>query len=173
MIGLLGVIGFALINADSLPAWIVAMAPIPPLPFVAAGALATHIAQIRGITIDTYETEIRTLSRELDHDSDFLAPYGHTILNRRVWQGYYARVAASLLFLTCFPIYLAVLIEAYRESHEKVPALARASLIGCSFVTAVSIVLFVVALFPRREFERGLAQLRALEQDAVDQDAGR
>ena len=47
-LGLLSLMGFALINADSLPAWLLALVPLAPLPFIAFGALYAHLAQVRG-----------------------------------------------------------------------------------------------------------------------------
>ena len=91
------------------------MIPLAPIPFIAFGALVSHVAQIRGHVIDAYETEIRTLIREYDGDGDSLSPYGHTILNRRVWQSYYARVVIGVNILVLGPIYIAILIEAYQN----------------------------------------------------------
>jgi hypothetical protein len=161
-IGLFTVIGFALTHASSLPAWAIALTPLPPIPFIAFGALVAHIAQIRGRIIDEYESEIRALTRELDDDDAALAPYGHTLLDSRVWQSYYSRVVVGVSFVTLFPLYVAVLVQAYRESYREEFALALTSLAGCSIVTAILIALFVIALNPRREFERGLAQLRGV-----------
>jgi uncharacterized membrane protein len=60
-IAILTLIGFALINEKTIPGWLIALAPLLPIPFAAYAALVTHVAQIRGRVINRYERDIRAL----------------------------------------------------------------------------------------------------------------
>jgi hypothetical protein len=56
---LLSLLGFALINHSKIPPWIVALAPLLPLPFIAIGALHAMTATVRGNVLDLTERELR------------------------------------------------------------------------------------------------------------------
>jgi hypothetical protein len=59
-LGLMSVLGFLIVHG-SLPAWIIAVAPLPPIPFMAYVAPYTMIDVLRGSLIDAYEGELRQL----------------------------------------------------------------------------------------------------------------
>src|SRR4051794_21273578 len=61
-VGLMSLIGFALINAkdDNLPGWVIALSPLAPLPFIAFGAIHSYAATMRGTLIALHEKELRT-----------------------------------------------------------------------------------------------------------------
>lgn len=159
-IGLMTLIGFALVYREDIPSWLIAVAPVAPIPFVAFGALIAHIAQIRGRVIDRYETEIRTLTRAADPGSG-LAPYGHTVLDRVVWEAPFSRIVMAVSFVSYFFGYVAVVVQCFRYSRNEEFLLALATLIFASVVMLVLIGLFVVALFPYRALRRGLALVAA------------
>jgi hypothetical protein len=158
-VGLLSLIGFALLHAksDALPAWAIALAPLVPLPFVAYGALLTHLSNVRGQVIDLYEHRIRGLVG--GNRGEYVpAPFGHTILNS-IWQGTYARTVIAVAFASFFSIYVAVLIESFRYARKTAFDMALASLVGCSAGMMLLIVLFAVALFPQKVINRTMTNL--------------
>lgn len=158
-IGLITLIGFALINHKTVPGWLIALAPLLPLPFAAFGALVTHVAQIRGRVIDAYESEIRVILNAIDRPAT-LIPYGHTVLNRAVWASAYARVVLSFAFLIFFGGYAVVTWQCFRYARETDSALAVVSLTASALATCVVIGLFGLALFPDYWLGKALAGLR-------------
>jgi hypothetical protein len=162
-IGLITLIGFALVNSSSVPGWMIALAPILPMPFIAFGALLTQVAQIRGRVIDDYEREIRMLVREADQENKTLVPYGHTVLDRRVWDAPYARIVMLVSFATFLGGYIAVIIECFRYSKRTEFTLALTGLFSSTVGTSILIGLFFASLFPRRWLRKGLADLQAEE----------
>jgi hypothetical protein len=133
-VGLMSLVAFALVHAGDgeLPAWLIALLPIPPLPFMAFGALHAHISQVRGVVINLYESELRRLVP----NRDVPAPFGHSIA-MRVWVGLFGRVAIGIAGVSYLTMYIAVLVESYRHSHEQDPVLAACSLFTCSLFTVI------------------------------------
>jgi ABC-type Na+ efflux pump permease subunit len=157
-IGLVTIIGFALVNHTSIPSWLIALAPLLPLPFVAFGALLANVAQLRGRVIDNYEREIRHLLRNHDHP-DNLVPYGHTLLDERIWKAPIAQTVLAISFLAYFGGYIAVLIECFRYSEVQEHTLALVGLVATSSATVILLGLFAISLRPEALLRRGLGDL--------------
>jgi hypothetical protein len=164
-IGLVTIIGFALVNHDSIPSWLIALAPLLPVPFVAFGALLANVAQLRGRVIDNYEREIRHLLRNHDHPEN-LVPYGHTLLDERIWRAPIAQIVLMISFLAYFGGYIAVLIECFRYSKAQENTLALVGLISASLATAILLGLFGASLKPEAQLRRGLRDLANDEHDS-------
>jgi hypothetical protein len=157
-VSLISLIGFALINHASVPAWLLALAPLAPIPFIAFGALLAHIGQIRGRVIDGYERELRAIANRLDGGRSRI-PYGHSILDRVVWDAWYSRLVILISFLAFFGLYIAVLIECFRYAKGTEFGLAVTGLACSSIATLALIGLYVAALFPYYWLRRGLRGL--------------
>jgi hypothetical protein len=162
-IGLITLIGFALVNRESVPGWLIALAPTLPIPFIAFGALLTQVAQIRGRLIDEYEREIRVIVRAADDSDDNLIPYGHTVLDRLVWDAPYSRIIMGVSFLTFLGGYVAVITECFRYSRGTDFGLALTGLVSSTAATALLIGLFGATLFPHHWLRKGLAELARVE----------
>lgn len=155
-LGLLSLIGFALVNADSLPAWLLALVPLPPLPFMAYGALYAHLAQVRGALIDRYERELRN---NFDVTAGGLrVPSGHQVLGR-IWTTTFGRLVVAISALSLFAVYVAVLVVSFRDARKAEPALAYFGLVFASCATGLIIALYIVALWPERALRRHAADL--------------
>jgi hypothetical protein len=159
ILGFLTIIGFGLTHASSVPAWAIAVIPVPTIPFIAFGTIIAHAAQVRGWVIDDYERRLRALTRS-ETDYEIAAPYGHSLLNHVVWQNWFAKWAIALAFLGLFPLYIGVLVVSYQDSHRQQPVVALISLVGCSIALAILLTLFLIALGPERTWRRGVADLR-------------
>lgn len=151
IIGLLSLIGFALINAVSLPKWLIALVPLAPLPFAAYAALYTHLAQVRGLMLDHYECELRRHSGVIV--AGLRVPFGHRVLGR-IWVSAYARVVIAISALALGAMYVAIVVVAFRDARYDEPYLAYFGVVFASIATVVIVALFVIALRPEREFRR-------------------
>lgn len=169
ILGFLTIIGFALTHASSIPAWAIAVVPVPTIPFIAFGTIVAYAAQVRGTVIDDYERRLRKLTFETSTEK-IAPPYGHTLLNRVLWQHWFGKTAIGLAFFALLPIYLGVLVVSYRDAHSGAPVIALASLIGCSVALAVLIVLFVIALFPGNARAKGVTEIASVDRRASTTD---
>jgi hypothetical protein len=161
-IALLTLIGFALINEERVPGWLIALAPLLPIPFAAYAALVTHIAQIRGRIINRYERDIRALlnSRGGRHS---LVPYGHTVLDTAVWEATYSKIVIGLAFIVFFGGYGAVTAACFWYAHDTHFGLAILGLVSSIVAAAVVIILFAVAIWPEPWIRRALDDIRSGE----------
>lgn len=162
MIGLISLIGVALINHEVVPSWLIALAPIAPIPFIAFGALIANVARIRGHLIDRYESEIRALTGASDGGKT-LIPYGHTQLARVVWDAPFGRVVMGVSFVSLLTGYVAVIVACFHYAKVEHFALALGALIFVSITTSALIGLFVIALDPERAIGRGLKSIMATQ----------
>jgi hypothetical protein len=156
-LGLASLIGFVLLNDSSLPGWVVALSPLPPIPFIAFGALYAHLAQVRGALIDRYEVELRRRFPGLEADR-LPVPSGHSILGH-IWVTAFGRTVVFLSAIVFLALYIGVIIESFRVAHNTEPTLALCSLAASIVATAITVLLFIVALFPMRVVDRELARL--------------
>ncbi len=153
-IGLLTIMGFALVaaNRHQVPAWLVALIPLPPLPFMAFGALQSMLARVRGKVIESYESAL-IAAHGAPMAENVPVPSGLLML-REVWLGWFGRVVIGVSWLALLSMYVAALVESFRYSIDKAPVLAIASLAGCSTGALVIMCLYVAALWPERLMNR-------------------
>jgi hypothetical protein len=159
-IGLISLIGFALINVDDedLPGWMFLLVPFLPLPFAGLAALYVHLAQVRGAILDLYEGELRRRFPELSAGV-LRVPSGHTVLGR-LWVGAYGRAVLALVAAPLIAMYFAVIVESYRIAHRTEPTWANIVL-GIGVIAGLVLAhLLLIAQDPRKVVAREAARLR-------------
>src|SRR5207249_1484213 len=121
-VGLLSLIGSALIvasRAEDFPGWLLALLPFVPFPFIAYGAMYTHVLTVRGYLIDQYERELQT--------SDIRAgtapvPGTHLLLGR-IWKGTRGNIAMGVTLVALLVMYLAILVGSFRYAWRTNPVI--------------------------------------------------
>ena len=88
-------------------------------------------------------------------------PYGHTVLDKRVWEARFARTLLLISFLAFFGGYVAVMIECFRYSKGTEYTLALTGLVSSAVGTVILIAMYTVALFPYRWLDQALDEIRA------------
>jgi uncharacterized membrane protein (DUF485 family) len=147
-IALMSLIGFVMVNSESLPGWLVALAPLPPVPLIAFAALYGYLAQIRGRLIDRYESELRRRFPDLKA-CEVPVPSGHSILGR-VWVTRFGRTVIALSAIVLLGLYVGVIVQSFRTAYETEPAFSIVVLVAAIISTGVVVTLFALALFPER-----------------------
>jgi hypothetical protein len=147
-VGLLTLIGFILIHhkSGSVPGWAIALAPLLPFPFLAYGAMLAHLSNARGQIIDIYEKRIQERLGGVS-EGHVPAPFGHTLISQ-AWKtllGGVVVIGSSVVFIG---LYVAVLIESFRDARNSEYDLALMVLVACSLAVCAVIVLTVLALQP-------------------------
>lgn len=156
-LGLLSLMGFALVNAESIPKWLVALVPIAPLPFIAFGAMYAHLATVRGLLLDGYERALRGSSAVIA--GGLVVPSGHHILGR-VWNGLYSRIVIGTSTAALGSLYVAAIVVAFNDSRHDQPAIAWFGLTFSVACVVVLCVIYVLALWPERTLRRYSVDLR-------------
>ena len=159
-LGLLSLMGFALINAASIPKWLIALVPVTPLPFIAFGAMYAQLATVRGLLIDGYERTLRAASTVVA--GGLSIPSGHQVLGR-VWNGLYSRVVIGISSIALGSLYVAAIVVSFRDARAEEPVLAWFGLVFSSVCTLVLCSIYALALWPERTLRKYSADLRSVE----------
>jgi hypothetical protein len=160
-IALMSLIGFVMVNSASLPGWLVALAPLPPVPLIAFAALHGHLAQIRGQLIDRYESEIRRRLPGLNAH-DLPVPAGHSILGR-LWVTLFGQTVIALSAVFLLALYVGVIVQSFRMAYQTEPTLSVLVLAMTITATGIVVTLFALSLFPERPIRREIARIRDQE----------
>jgi len=152
-VGLLSLIGSALIFAsrtEDFPGWLLALLPFVPFPFIAYGAMYTHVLTVRGYLIDQYEQELQTSDIGTEPSP---VPQTHILLGR-IWKGTRGNIAMGVTLGVLLLMYIAILVGSFRYAWRTNPVIAAVSLAACATALTAVIGVYWFALLPERFVQR-------------------
>jgi hypothetical protein len=158
-VGLLSLVGFALVNSSSIKPWIIAVLPLVPFPFIAFGAIFAHLVVFRGHYIDALERE---LHRRTDNwrVEDVAIPSGHHLMGR-AWWSRRVNVGIWLMFIALAVLYGGIVWESFNLSfsgthhgHHRDRLAAVLSVVGVGISTSIVFGLYLAINSPTAYFRR-------------------